>query len=68
MERVIAWYDEWMDWNNAPQPNPSWHEAAFTAAAQQLLDKIRRELGSDYEVIDEAFSRKPADPEQPQTH
>jgi hypothetical protein len=66
MEKVIAWYDHWMDWGNAPQPDPSWDEAAFTAAARQLLDKIRRALGPDYEVIDEEFSQKPVNPEQPQ--
>ena len=65
MERLITWYDEWMDWASAPQPNPSWDEAAFTAAARQLLDKIRRELGPDYEIVDEEVSSKPTDPEQP---
>jgi hypothetical protein len=59
MERVIAWYDEWMDWANAPQLTPSWDKAAFTAAARQLLDKIRRELGSDYGIVADEVSRKP---------
>jgi hypothetical protein len=65
MERLITWYDQWMDWDHAPQPHPSWDEAAFTAAARPLLDKLRRELGPNYEVVDEACSRKPADPEEP---
>jgi hypothetical protein len=64
MERVIAWYDEWMDWNNAPQPNSSWDEAAFTEAARRLLDRLQQELGPDYEVVDDEFSRKLADPEE----
>jgi hypothetical protein len=65
MERAIAWYDQWMDWANAPQPKPSWDEAAFKTVACQLLDKIRQELGPNYEVVDEEFSRKLADPEEP---
>lgn len=64
MEQVTAWYDQRMDWDQAPQPNPSWDEAAFAAAARQLLDKMRRELGPDYEVIDEEFSKKPATPKR----
>jgi hypothetical protein len=64
MERVIAWYDPRMDWDQAPQPHPSRDGDAFTAVARQLLDKIRRKLGPDYEIIDEEFSRNPADSEQ----
>src|SRR6266487_7005744 len=64
MERVITWYDEWMDWNHAPQPNPSWDEAAFTEAARRLPDRLQQELGPDYEVVDDECSRKLADPEE----
>lgn len=64
MERVTAWYDQWRDWDQSPQPNPSWDEAVFAAAARQLLDKIRRELGPDYAIIDEEFSKKPATPKR----
>jgi hypothetical protein len=59
VERVTAWFDHWMDWANAPAPNPDWDEAEnarWEAAARQVLDKLRRQLAPEHEIIDEEFT------------
>lgn len=62
LEHIAAWYDQWMDWDRAPEANPAWdaaEDARFKAAARQLLDKVRQQLGPEYEVIDEALFPQP---------
>jgi hypothetical protein len=53
---VIAWYDTFMDWELSPQPSKWWprEEAAFKAAAQELLTLLQQHLGSAFELVDES--------------
>lgn len=53
---IMAWYDTSIDWTYPPDPLP-WddaEESRFNAAAQAFLDTLRRELGPDFEIIDES--------------
>ena len=61
---VIAWYDTFMDWENSPEPSRWWprEEAAFNAAAQELLALLREYLGPDFELVDESGTADAAEP------
>lgn len=52
---LCAWYDTFLDWENAPDASRWWprEEAAFTLATQELLVLLREHLGPDYEVVAE---------------
>ena len=53
---VIAWYDTFTDWDNAPEAS-EWRqreEAAFNAAAQELLTLLHMKLGPDFQLVDES--------------
>lgn len=53
---VLAWYDTFMDWEQPPERSRWWlrEEAAFNAAAQELLTLFREQLGSEFEILDES--------------
>jgi hypothetical protein len=55
VERLVAWYDTSLDWNDPAGPTPwSLEEGArFNRAARALLKRLRVQLGSAYEVADE---------------
>jgi hypothetical protein len=59
---VLAWYDTFMDWEQSPEPSRWWprEEAAFNAAAQELLVLFREHLGPAFEVMDESEAAPPA--------
>lgn len=55
---LIAWYDTCFDWNYPPDPSP-WTEderIRFCAEAQTMLQRLRQELGADYEIVDESYT------------
>jgi len=50
---LSAWHDESLNWEYPPDPGP-WTEEEyerFDAAARATLDRIRSELGTEFEVI-----------------
>ena len=55
VNRLVAWYDTSLDWDNPAGPTPwSLEECErFNLAARTLLQRLRVQLGSDYEVVDE---------------
>lgn len=56
LERLIAWYDESIDWRNpaAGSQWPAQESARFAAAARDTLQALRAELpGDEYRVLDE---------------
>lgn len=56
VERMIAWYDQSIDWRYPPGPSP-WSAAErvkFNRAAQFLLQELQAFLGREFEVIDES--------------
>jgi hypothetical protein len=59
---VIAWYDTFVDWENAPEASRWWprEEAAFKAAAHELLALLREHLGTEFEVVDQSGTAEPA--------
>ena len=61
---MLAWYDTFIDWEQAPEPSRWWprEEAAFNAAAQELLVLLRKHLGAEFEVVDESGTAGPAEP------
>jgi hypothetical protein len=55
---VLAWFDTFMDWDNAPAPS-RWQPLEvepFKVAAQELLGLLRDQLGLDFEIIDESVT------------
>jgi hypothetical protein len=53
--RMAEWHDASLNWQYPPDPGP-WRQAEcdrFNAAVAELLADIRRELGSDFTVIDQ---------------
>ncbi len=53
--RLIAWYDRSLDWDHAPQERP-WSQAErerFNEAMHRLLAAIQRELGAQYEIVNQ---------------
>lgn len=57
-ERLVMmteWHDTALDWGNPLGPSP-WskqEDVRFSAAAKQLFEDIRRELGPSYELVNE---------------
>ena len=53
---ILAWYDTFLDWDNAPEMSCWWprEQAAFNAAGQELLTLLREHLGPDFEIIDKS--------------
>ena len=53
---LIAWFDTFMDWDNAPEPSRWWPRegAAFNLASQELLTLLREHLGPDFELVDKS--------------
>jgi len=53
LDELSAWHDNALDWNYPPDPSPWSKEERerFDAAALKLLDSIRKELGTQYEVV-----------------
>lgn len=54
LERLIAWFDESIDWDD---PGTAWpwtdeEQARFDAEAQAVLALLRAELGAEYEIED----------------
>jgi hypothetical protein len=55
VEHLLAWYDQSLDWEHPPEAIP-WSQAAcgrFNAAMLQLLAALQRELGGEYELVNE---------------
>lgn len=53
---IMSWYDTSINWEYPPDPSP-WDESEmkeFDAVAQAMLARLRRELGPDFEIIDES--------------
>lgn len=60
LERLIAWYDESIDWDD---PGTAWpwsdeEQARFDAEAQAILALLRQELGTEYEIEDRSKTLK----------
>jgi hypothetical protein len=53
LAKLSARHDTALNWDDPPAPSPWTAEenAAFDAAAQELLERISAELGSDFIVI-----------------
>lgn len=63
VERLVAWYDQSIDWSYPPNPSP-WSTSErerFNLAAQSLLHALRTVLGTHVDVVD-ASGTAPADP------
>jgi len=60
VERLVAWYDTSLNWDNPAGPTPWTLEecARFNWAARALLQQLRAELGLAYEVADEFGASK----------
>jgi hypothetical protein len=55
--RMCAWYDKALNWDYPPDPGP-WRQDEcdrFNGQSALLLESIRRELGADFDVIDESY-------------
>lgn len=53
LEELSVWHDTALNWDYPPDPGP-WtpeEEARFDRAAQEILQTLRAELGSDFEVV-----------------
>jgi hypothetical protein len=53
LDELTAWHDESLDWAYPPDPGP-WTEeesARFEAAAEEMLIRLRAELGDAYEIV-----------------
>ncbi len=60
VERLIAWFDESIDWDD---PGTAWpwtdeEQARFDAEAQAVLALLRQELGPEYEIDDRSKTAK----------
>lgn len=57
LRHLVAWYDTSIDWDDPGNPAGLWHSeerARFGRAAQDALDRLRRELpASRFELVDE---------------
>lgn len=52
LEELSVWHDTALNWEYPPDPGP-WtpeEEARFQSAAAELLERIRAELGPDFQV------------------
>ena len=54
LERLIAWYDESVDWDDpgGPWPWTDEEQARFDAEARAVLALVRADLGAEYEIED----------------
>jgi hypothetical protein len=55
LKRIEAWYQESLNWDYPPDPGP-WRQDEcdrFNRASKDLLERIRFELGPNFEVIDQ---------------
>ncbi|GHO84838.1 hypothetical protein [Dictyobacter formicarum] len=61
---LMAWHDQALNWDYPPDPGPWRQEECerFNYAARELLNAVRQELGSNFEVIDD-FVEEKEDPE-----
>jgi hypothetical protein len=56
LARLIAWYDTSMNWDYPPDPGP-WREpecVAFNQSVNIAVAQLRRELGPDWVISNEA--------------
>ena len=53
LDELTAWHDESLDWAYPPDPGPWTDEesARFEAAAEEMLARLRAELGDAYEIV-----------------
>ena|SRR5215213_7406403 len=61
VERLIAWFDESVDWDDPGGPWP-WtpdEQARFDAEAQAVLALLREELGAEYAIEDRSRTAGP---------
>lgn len=56
IEFLLSWYDTFLNWDNAPELSPWSGEEAiqFCRAAQEVLQLTRKQLGADFEILDES--------------
>jgi hypothetical protein len=52
LEELSVWHDTALDWDDpaGPSPWPSGEDARFDAAAAEILERVRTELGPDFTV------------------
>jgi hypothetical protein len=53
LDELLDWHDTALDWDDPAGPSP-WtpdEEARFERAAAEMLERVRAELGPDYEVV-----------------
>jgi hypothetical protein len=53
---LCSWYDTSIDWNYPPDPSP-WDAAErerFNNEAQPMLAQLRKQLGPEFEIVDES--------------
>jgi hypothetical protein len=53
LEELSAWHDQSLNWDYPPLPGPWTPEEyeRFDAAAHEILERIRSELGPEFEVV-----------------
>jgi hypothetical protein len=54
-KEIGAWFDQSLNWDYPPDPGP-WRQDEcdrFNRATADLLNRIRQELGSEFEVVNE---------------
>ena len=53
--RIGTWFDQSLNWGYPPDPGPWRREECdrFNRSTVELLAKIRQELGSEFEIVDE---------------
>lgn len=55
IEFLLSWYDTFLDWDNPPDLSPWTDEAdQFCTAAQEVLHLSRKQLGTEFEILDES--------------
>jgi hypothetical protein len=59
VEFVLAWHDTFLDWDNPPKQTRWWavEGEQFKLAAQELLHLLRKELGAEFEIVDESQTK-----------
>jgi hypothetical protein len=52
LDELVVWHDTSLDWDDpaGPSPWPPGEDARFDAAAAEILQRIRAELGPDFTV------------------
>jgi hypothetical protein len=53
LQELSAWHDQSLNWDYPPDPGPWTAEEyeRFDEAAREILEQIRSELGSEFEVV-----------------